>query len=367
MSSPGRNRLVLAAAGSRKTQRVIDEALAVRQGRVLIATFTNENQKQIIRRIEQSAGTMPAHVEVVGWFTFLLRELIKPYQRSVVGEPNRVAGLNFKGQRHRFTPKTDIAYFLDGNDAVYRDGVADLAMAITEKTNDAPLKRLERVFSHIFVDEVQDLAGYDLDILEKLFDSKLETLLVGDPRQATLRTNLGSRNKQYVGAAQPTWFEERKQKVEIEVASDCYRSNQAICDFADAIYPSMPRTCSKMSEATGHDGIFVVKAENVQSYAAQYQPVVLRWDRTADTQGLAAMNIGVSKGSTFDRTLIFPTGPMVKYLEDRDPTKLKAPEKLYVAITRSRFSTAFVVPDKFKGNLPSYTPPGVENDASSFF
>ncbi|MCE7031634.1 hypothetical protein LY625_03200 [Lysobacter sp. GX 14042] len=43
--------------------------------------------------------------------------------------------------------------------------------------------------------------------------------------------------------------------------------------------------------------------------------------------------------------MIFPTRPMVEYLKKRDPTKLKAPERLYVAVTRARFSVAFVVGD----------------------
>jgi DNA helicase-2/ATP-dependent DNA helicase PcrA len=60
------------------------------------------------------------------------------------------------------------------------------------------------------------------------------------------------------------------------------------------------------------------------------------------------MNIGVAKGSTFDRVMIFPTKPMLRYLDDKDETKLKAPERLYVAVTRARFSVAFVVPKKLK-------------------
>jgi hypothetical protein len=59
--------------------------------------------------------------------------------------------------------------------------------------------------------------------------------------------------------------------------------------------------------------------------------------------GLSAMNIGVSKGSTFDRVLIFPTKPMLKYIKTKDPSALTAPERLYVAVTRTRRSVAFIV------------------------
>jgi hypothetical protein len=35
---------------------------------------------------------------------------------------------------------------------------------------------------------------------------------------------------------------------------------------------------------------------------------------------------------------------MLKYIEDGEHAALKSPEKLYVAVTRARFSAAFVVP-----------------------
>ena len=56
------------------------------------------------------------------------------------------------------------------------------------------------------------------------------------------------------------------------------------------------------------------------------QATVLRDRRTADTVGL-----------------IFPTNPMPLYFDDGDASKPRAPERLYVAITRARHSVAFVV------------------------
>jgi DNA helicase-2/ATP-dependent DNA helicase PcrA len=58
------------------------------------------------------------------------------------------------------------------------------------------------------------------------------------------------------------------------------------------------------------------------------------------------MNFGAVKGMTFDRTLIFPHGPLKKYLVSGDLKDAgKELAKLYVAVTRARQSTAFVVPD----------------------
>jgi superfamily I DNA/RNA helicase len=345
MSLTTKNIAILAAAGSRKTEHIVESALAVKVDRVLITTYTNENQSQIIARIEQKAGSMPPNVLVMGWFSFLIQQCAKPYQRALAGKPLAIRGLNFKGQRNRYTKKSDLGYFLDGNSCLYRDGVSDFVCELNRRVKGAVVRRLERVFAHIFIDEVQDLVGFDLDWLELLMRSSVSLTVVGDPRQHTMATNLGSRNHKYRGAGLMDWFKERSSISTLQIRDKSYRSNQAICDFADHIFPGFPPTKSVDVLETSHDGVFQVARKDVQSYVAKHGPVtVLRHDKRADTEGLQAMNFGVAKGSTFDRVLIFPTEPILKYLKDGDPAKLNAPEKLYVGVTRARYSVAFVVP-----------------------
>ena len=49
---------------------------------------------------------------------------------------------------------------------------------------------------------------------------------------------------------------------------------------------------------------------------------------------------------TFDRTLIYPHGPLAKFLQSGDIADAGAEiSKLYVAVTRARQSVGFVVPD----------------------
>jgi DNA helicase II / ATP-dependent DNA helicase PcrA len=345
MSLPNSNRAILAAAGSRKTEYIIESALAVTAGRVLITTYTNENQRQIVSRIEQKVGAIPNHITVMGWFSFLISQCAKPYQRALTGEPLRINGLNFKGRRSWYTGKRNIRYFLDKNEDMYRDGVSDFVVALNHKTHGAVVSRLQKIFTHIFVDEVQDLCGYDLDVLDLLLASGINITLVGDPRQHTLATNIGPRNKKYRGVGLSDWFRGRSALCTLEARNYSYRCNQAICDFADALYPNMPATRSIDVALTGHDGIFNITRNDVSRYISEHHPVtVLRNDKNTDTEGQPAINIGVAKGCTFERVMIFPTKPMLQYLEDGDESKLKAPERLYVAVTRARFSVAFVVP-----------------------
>ncbi len=344
MSSMPSNLAILAAAGSRKTEYVVDSALAVTDGNVLITTYTNENQRQIIQRIEQKTGSVPPHISVLGWFSFLIAQCAKPYQRARLGDALVINSLNFIGSRNKFAKKSDRRYFLDGNNDLYRDGVSDLVVAINGDTHGAVVKRLEKIYTHIFIDEVQDLVGYDLDVLDMLIASTIRLTMVGDPRQHTLSTNTGPRNKKYRGPGIKDWFEERAEVCQLQSRDVSHRCNQSICDFADAIYPNMPKTSSFGVDKTGHDGIFFISPQRVEEYLGEHGNVtVLRHDRRVNTLGVPAMNIGVSKGSTFDRVMIFPTKPMVDYLKRRDPSALKAPERLYVAVTRARFSVAFVV------------------------
>lgn len=127
------------------------------------------------------------------------------------------------------------------------------------------------------------------------------------------------------------------------LGDECYRSNQEICDFADAISPSHPKTISKNETVTGNDGIYRISRDDVAAYYEQYDPVVLRYRRDVDTFGLPARNFDVAKGSTYNRTLIFCTRPMLKYLAHGDAAKPTSKEKFYVAVTRARYSVAFVV------------------------
>jgi hypothetical protein len=339
---------------------VIETALAVANGRVLITTYTDENQRHIVRRIEQKVGVVPNHITVMGWFSFLITQCVTPYQRALTGQPLMIGGLNFKGRRNRFTKKTELRYFIDENLDLYRDGVSDFVLQLNTKTNGAVVERLERIYTLILIDEVQDLVGYDLDVLELLFLSRMNVMVVGDPRQHTFETNLCPRNKKYHGAGLVQWFSGREGQCSLETRNYSYRCNQAICDFADTIFPDLPPTKSREVPASGHDGVFTISASMLRDYLHEHKPVTaLRYDKNADTFGHPAMNIGLAKGSTHDRVIIFPTKPMLTFLKEGDASKLKSAEKLYVAVTRARFSVAFVVPDNWPNkplHATSYIP-----------
>jgi DNA helicase-2/ATP-dependent DNA helicase PcrA len=341
--TPSSNRAIIAAAGARKTQIVVDGALSDPDRRVLVSTYTNGNLERIRRRLGAAHGGVPVNVEVMPWMTLLLREGACPYQSTVFGQPGLIAGVNFEHDTPRFAERGTRRYYLDRGGNVFGDVLSDLACLANENSGGEVIRRLEAIYDHIYIDEIQDLVGWDLEFLDLLFASRIGVTVVGDPRQHILFTNRRLKNKKYRGSEIVEWLGQRTAFCEVETRSESFRCNQPLCDFASGLFPQMEAMQSAENALSGHDGIFEISAEEVDGYVDRYRPVILRHDRRARTLGHAATNIGLAKGSTWNRVLIFPTRPMREYLADRDPTKLRAPERLYVAVTRARYSAAFVV------------------------
>ncbi len=219
---------------------------------------------------------------------------------------------------------------------------------------------MAQIVDRIYVDEAQDLAGYDLELIERLLDSKIEVVLVGDHRQATFKTNQSAKNKQFgrqrIIDKFATW--EADGRARIEIHNHSYRCVQEICDAADKLFPDVAGTISRNHARTGHDGMFLVRQRDVSAYAEEFSPQSLRYSRrTKNVPGLP-YNFGEAKGMTFDRVLIFPHKPLETYcltgkLEDAG----KELPKTYVAMTRARQSVGIVMPNRTEGGIaPVYVP-----------
>lgn len=341
------SRIIIASAGSGKTTRLVTEAAALKNSRILVTTYTNENCEHIRKCLIKQFGYVPSNITVTTWFNVLFNEGVRPYQNLLSNvELSRTIALVDIPQAIRYVRRDDVGrYFFTSGGDIYRDRVSDFVCLADDRTEGLVINRLGGIYSHILIDELQDLSGYDLTFLEKLFRSKVSVLAVGDPRQATYATNRSRKNKSVERAKIADWVAKMAAEglISQEEMTDTWRSNQVICDFADALYPTLPKSSSKNSEHTKHDGVFEITPKTVEEYYSMHQPVVLRWDKRADTFGLPATNIGLAKGRTFDRVLIISTEPMKKYLKTRDLADAGDISKLYVAVTRARFSVAFVI------------------------
>ncbi len=345
MPSP-RQLAIIAAAGSRKTEYLVNEALADPGKRILLTTYTLNNLACIEQRIVGKAGCIPPHITIMSWYGFLLNHWCRPYQRAVLGAPGIIRGIDFQSVRPiKISQIRARQYYCNQPGDLYKDWVADFAVKVNEETSGAAVRRLDEVFDEIYIDEVQDLVGYDLEALDFLARSPMHLVMVGDVRQHTYATNQNRKNKQYRGARIVEWLAPRPDLCRVENWTVSYRSNQAICDFADALYPHLPTTTSANHALVEPGGILMLKPDQVAAHVAACRPVILRYNVGFETLGFTATNFGASKGSTHDHVVIFPTAAIKRYLKTGDPTQLadETRSKLYVAVTRAKHSVAFVV------------------------
>lgn len=343
----GSNKLIIAAAGSGKTTHIINETLKIKDGLVLVTTYTEANEEEIRKKFIEKNKCIPDNVTVQTWFSFLLQHGVRPYQGQVFNKD--IHGLVLMNEQSaRYVSESDIAnHYFTNTQKIYSDKLSKFVIKCNEVSKNAVMDRLARIYTYIFIDEVQDLAGYDLDFLKLLFASKINTLLVGDPRQGTYSTNNTLKNKKFQKSKIVYFFEDNSMQIEKDETSlvTNHRCIPSICDFSNRLFPDLPCTTSgNINGHLEHVGIFLVRTKDVPGYLVKFRPAQLIYNRkTSVDESYFVRTFGDSKGLSFDRVLIYPTGPIVKWLKDNKadlaPTSRS---KFYVAITRARYSVGIV-------------------------
>jgi DNA helicase-2/ATP-dependent DNA helicase PcrA len=338
--------IVICAAGGGKTTEVVRQSLAETQSRLALVTYTRNNKREIERKLFEYCPAIPSRIEVMTWFTFLLHDLARPFRRVLYD--HRIDGIHWANDRSaKFTGKFNREkYFFSSRGLIYSDKMSEFVCECNRLSDGAVMQRLRHRFNHILIDEVQDLAGYDLDLVETMLKAGIPLTMVGDHRQATFSTNNSPRNKPFRGVRIIGKFRqwEKQGIATLTYQYDTHRCNQEIANLADSLFPEEPPTNSRRRDRTGHDGIFLVRQSEVEIYVRDYRPQVLRLDIRTDCHNLSAMNYGESKGLSFDRVIIFPHGLGKRWLKTGDCRHIEGSRaKLYVGITRARFSVAFVL------------------------
>jgi superfamily I DNA/RNA helicase len=361
------NELIIASAGAGKTTTLISKAIAKsNEGEsVLITTFTEACEEEIrAKLIEECGGFTPTNITIQTWFSFLIKHGAKPYQDCVISSEitglilvSGLSGVRFTTKEGRpvywSEDKNIHEHYLSSTGKIYSDKLAKFVARCNKDSNGKVISRISECFDNIFIDEVQDLAGYDLEILKELFKCKSSILLVGDPRQATYSTNNAQKNSKFKKSKIVNFFSSNVNDLVIDDKSltKNYRCSPMICDYSNKLYPDLPDVTSGNNITTGHDGIIIVDKSFVDSYLREFNPVQLRYSKTtAVNPNYPVHTYGKSKGLTFDRSLIYPTVPIVKWLIDSE-SELKTRSGFYVALTRAKYSVAIVLDPKQYKNL----------------
>lgn len=388
----GENRLIIAAAGSGKTTFLVEKACEKNDARILIVTYTIENADEIRRALVKEKGYTPSHIDVQTWFSFLIQHCVKPYQHHFASElhefdifgmlqVNEQSAFDYKFKKGGkeipvYFKETDTErHFFSRQRRIFSDKISKFAVgggnsirqetaykAIRERFRSLVIGRLSRIYTHIFVDEVQDLAGYDLEFLKMLFESEVNVVLVGDPRQVTYLTHLEPVHKRYRSGKIADFIRDNCKKcfpvenIDETTLAYSHRNNREICIFSSRLYanfpPSQPCSCEgcRAKEPGLLEGVFAVSRSDRKEFLSRHKASVQLRDKVTVSclDEFPALNFGVSKGRSFDSVLIYPTEYFKKWLKNPNITLPESSRaKFYVAVTRAKHSVGIVCDENF--------------------
>jgi superfamily I DNA/RNA helicase len=368
------NTLCIAGAGSGKTHKIITESIAEieRGGKVLVVTYTTSNQNELRNRFKELYGKFSSRFVVKGLFSFYLEDMVRPYQRALF--QRRINEIFFNDRNPHLPPKSKFPYpgrqeqlgdksynprhFLTACETKVHTGfLAKLVARIAKSTKSSGAVRLAEIYSRVYFDEVQDLVGWDYDVLKVLSKTmKSPVSCVGDFRQTVYETSFGHKKPQTAQEKIAAFIDMGFALESLPLNRRCI---QAICNIADEVHKgAYEQTKSGVedvpAEFAHHIGAFIVKHSDVATYVATYDPIVLRWQVNSGKrilpEGVRCYTFGSSKGLGFDRIMILPAESQEHFILDDNPVFLSTAEtsqnKMYVAITRARYSIGFIVKDE---------------------
>ena len=360
--------MLLAVAGGRKTQRIVESIGALpANANALCIGFTLNCQDELRGRLREH--NVAATTKVLGWYSFLYNYFVKPYLPSLSGiydAANPVQGIHFQPVLKDFKAFGRRRYFTTNNLA-RTCTLSELVRKILDVSGIDPISRLADLHDFLYVDEVQDLTGSDLEILERCAKAGVNLRLVGDPRQAVLSTNRGNRkNQNEAGIGIRNWGLRLQLQNNMTLSEDtqAWRYGTEIAQLADRILPrhfNFPPTASRrFSPHAINEGTHTLLSHQVLDYLDQHpEAIELRWDKTTPVADpTRALNFVASKGLTLPRTIIYVPKSVQTFLLNSawvtggEPLSDLTASKFYVAITRAEYSLALVVDAKTQKGIP---------------
>ncbi len=218
--------LVLAVAGSGKTRRILETVSDSK--RSLIVTYTNENLRSIEGGLREKFGCIPPNITLISYFSFLYSFCFRPFFSYEVRDKGifwEVPGV--------FPSKSDPLHYMTENKYLFGNRVAKFI-----QENDGVPKiigRLEKYFDEFLVDEVQDFAANDFNLLLATSEARIDFLFVGDYFQHTFDTSRdGPIRKNLHKKGLDAYVQEFKNvgfSIDTTSLAKTHRCSQATCQF----------------------------------------------------------------------------------------------------------------------------------------
>lgn len=323
---------MLAVAGSGKTSYIIDKLNL--ESNVLIVTYTDNNVENIRRSITKKWGYFPPNIKLLSFYSFLYSFCFKPFLLLEY----RVKGIDYENYPGRFAK--DDHQFISSSRRLYHHRISKFVSA--KGVMDDIRNRLAKYYTSFFVDEVQDFAGHDFNLLEQLVKANVNVLLVGDFYQHTFDT---SRDGTTNGTLHNNYEEYRARFEKMGLFYDnttlmrSYRCSPTVCNYvSEKLGVKMESHQELDTKIT-----FISESQDVERIVADNSIIKLFYMQHRDFN-CYSQNWGASKGVEYDTVCVvlnkttlekFNAGRLI----DLAPS---SKNKFYVACTRTKGDLYFV-------------------------
>lgn len=319
--------LILAVAGSGKTTYLI-RSLNLEQ-RFLLVTYTRNNYEHLKRSVIKKFGYFPDNIKVLKYFKFVYSFCYKPF----CGLDKRAQGISFDRppEQTRFRPGTDAFYRTKGG-RLYHNRIAHYCGV---HCIEGIKSRLDKYYDFLLIDEVQDFAGHDFNLLLSIMPEKCNTICVGDFYQHTYDTSLdGNVNKSLYRSLAPYKKEWQRAGVNIDTQSlsKTRRCSPEICKFVESLGIAIQST----GEAEG--SVFVLDTEQKVDGIVRNDRIPKLFLEKSSSYRCAGMNWGASKGidAFMDVCVVLNQTTQSLFQKGKiGELNPRTKNKLYVACTRA--------------------------------
>lgn len=220
--------IILAVAGSGKTSLIVTKLNL--EERFLLITYTINNTKNLKKSIIRKFGHFPPNIELYSYYNFLYSFCLRPFLAYKI-KPKGIFWEPTPKFTDRFRLDHPLRYMTKGR-MLYHNRIAKLLeqCEILDDINN----RLTKYYDHLLIDEVQDFAGHDFNLLISVLKSDIKILLVGDFYQHTFDTSRDGRTNSTLhndfGKYQER-FTTQKMEIDKEHLNKSHRCTKSVCEF----------------------------------------------------------------------------------------------------------------------------------------
>jgi len=220
--------IISAVAGSGKTTHIIDNLDLDKS--YLVLTYTINNYRNLKHEITKKFDHLPNNIDLYTYFPFLYSFCFNPF----LGYKIKPRGITYEypPRSKRYTKADQIEYYVSKGGRLYHNRIARLLEEydVLEDINN----RIEKYYDALYIDEVQDFAGHDFNLLKSILTTDLEVKLVGDFYQHTFDTSRdGNTNKNLHNDYDDYLkeFEAIGVRVDEGKLEKSWRCSPTVCDF----------------------------------------------------------------------------------------------------------------------------------------